>query len=496
MAAPSQLPPIPPHALADPERAPLVVRRDTWRYYPPFVYDISFLQWTLGVVSDLTTPQSAVTAVRADLAKVFHPTAPETVVSALMLKTLFDALLRALDLPAGSEVLWSGISIPHMVMIAEHHGLVSRAFDVHMPTFTPDVEAAERCINEKTKLMMITPALGRPLRHVKELVALARRRGILCFLDAAHSIAFKDELFAFEADVTGFSFGCIKFCTAIDGAIGVFRDPILAQKVAAAEASLPTRSLKFHIGHNLAHLFVMLIDDPLTFGLLRKLLHACGAHLGSVTDTEGQVLLPPSQLVAQIRYRPRIGTLKLLHHRLSHFDPEAFQTRCSAGWDFLSRLPNYIQVGSGGDPEHPDSCSFWLFPMPCEDPATVLHSLQAQGFNAGLVSSWMRATGTADETPQCHAFFSRLVYLPVYPEMRDTERDRLIKVLHAIPKRYIKSPSTEFHEYVARTATKHAYRSAAVNEVVKNKPRLSDQGSLFVWTMMVLLALVVLRWIC
>jgi dTDP-4-amino-4,6-dideoxygalactose transaminase len=199
--------------------APLLERRESWRYYPPFVYDISFPQWFLGVAGGVITPQKAADVARADLAKVFLPSAPECVVTSLMLKTFFDALLRALDLPPGSEVLWSGASIPHMVHITEHHKLVSRAFDIHMPTFTPALEAADRSINGKTKLMIITPVFGRPLRHVKELVALANRRGILCFIDAAHSIAFKDELLSYGADVTGFSFGCIKFRTAIDGAI-------------------------------------------------------------------------------------------------------------------------------------------------------------------------------------------------------------------------------------------------------------------------------------
>lgn len=88
------------------------------------------------------------------------------------------------------------------------------------------------------------------------------------------------------------------------------------------------------------------------------------------------------------------------------------------------------------------------------------------------------------------------MYLPVYPEMRDSERNRLINVLHAIPRRYVQSPSLEFHQYVAGTPNNHAYRSAEVFEVVKHKPILRDQGSLFVWTVVMLLVLFVLKWIC
>ena len=64
--------------------------------------------------------------------------------------------------------------------------------------------------------------------------------------------------------------------------------------------------------------------------------------------------------------------------------------------------------------------------------------------------------------------------------MCDAERDRLIEVLHRIPRRYVQSPSEEFHNYVASRPTKHAYRSAEVEEVGARKPVLRDQGSLLV----------------
>src|SRR5262245_58344354 len=43
---------------------------------------------------------------------------------ALSARSGFDLYLTALALPAGSEVLVSGLTIPHMARLVEHHGLV------------------------------------------------------------------------------------------------------------------------------------------------------------------------------------------------------------------------------------------------------------------------------------------------------------------------------------------------------------------------------------
>ena len=55
--------------------------------------------------------------------------AEEAIVS-LSVRTGWDLLLAALELPAGSEVITSAVTIPDMVRIIEHHGLVPVPTDV------------------------------------------------------------------------------------------------------------------------------------------------------------------------------------------------------------------------------------------------------------------------------------------------------------------------------------------------------------------------------
>jgi hypothetical protein len=198
-----------------------------------------------------------------------------------------------------------------------------------------------------------------------------------------------------------------------------------------------------------------------------------GVHIGEVTNAMSRGF-PGAELIKQIRFRPRAANLRLLIRRVERYDNEAQRLRTISGWDFLSRMPSYVQIASGGDPDEPERSTFWLFPMNCRDPKVVSDILQAQGFDAALGTSQMRATGDATSTPQCHAFMSQVLYLPVYPEMNDDSRDRFIAVMNKIPRKYIESPSQRFHEYVASRKEKHAYRSAAIAKLVKNRPAFKD----------------------
>lgn len=466
----------PPEAQKDPVVQGLCVRQTQWHYYPRIMYDISLTQYSLGLLWSVTQSESTQEQLRQDIGRIVAPKTPNNVVCALSLRTFFDALLRTLKLPAGSEIIWSGLSIPQMFQIAEYHHLRARAFDIDLPTFKPDLEAAERCFNEKTKLMVLAPVFGRPMRFMKELIAMARARNVMVMMDCAQCWCIRDELLAFEPDIISFSFGSIKYSTAINGSISIVRNDELCAKVKMAEKELTTRSFGKHAETMAKNGVIMLADDPVSFGILRVVLEAAGGHIGELTNAMSRGF-PGDELIKQIRHRPRAANLRLLRRRLTHYDRAGQRLRTISGWDFLSRLPNYIQVASGGDPDEPERSTFWLFPMIAREPRVVSDALQSQGFDAALGTSQMRATGDAASTPQCFNLMQHVLYIPVYPEMSEESRDRFINTLHRIPRKYVESPSNRFHEYVARRPTKHAYQSPAVTALLKNRPKFHDPSS-------------------
>lgn len=446
-------------------------------YYPRLIYDITTPMWLQLMLWTFTTSESEQEGFRKKIGKVVVPQDPDSVIVCLSVRTCFDSLLRALELPRGSEVIWSGISIPQMRQISDFHHLTSRAFDIDLPTFTPDLEAAEKCFTDKTRMLVIAPVFGRPMKYLKELMDMAKKRNVLCILDVAQCISMRDELVALNADVTFFSFGSIKYATALNGGLTVIRERALADKVRAIERALPNRTLGYQAFVNAKNGFIHIVDDGLHFGVMKHLVGLFGLHIGELANQMSRGF-PGDQLIPQIRHRPRASTMKLLLGRLAKPDTCAFRLRCISGWDFLSRLPPYIQVCSGGDPKHPDQCSFWLYPMNCRCPQIVSDVLQENGFDAAMGTSQMSATGDSMSTPQVHEFIQHVLYIPVYPEMSEAARTRMIQVLHQLPRKYVESPSKRFHEYVASRPEKHAYRSAEVAKLLANRPKFRDNVNL------------------
>ena len=72
----------------------------------------------------------------------------------------FHLLLSALELPRGSEVLFSAVTHPDMPRIAEHHGLVPVPADLDPETMAPTPVSLARCVGPRSQ----RAAAGRGLR--------------------------------------------------------------------------------------------------------------------------------------------------------------------------------------------------------------------------------------------------------------------------------------------------------------------------------------------
>ena len=82
------------------------------------------------------------------------PTAEQTL-ACLSVRSGLDLLLGALVLPRGSEVLVSAITIPDVIRIVEHHGLVPTPVDLAPEAMAPRIEQWRRAINPATKAILL-----------------------------------------------------------------------------------------------------------------------------------------------------------------------------------------------------------------------------------------------------------------------------------------------------------------------------------------------------
>ncbi len=94
----------------------------------------------------------------------------------LSVRSGFDLLLSALQLPAGSEVLMSALTVPDMVRIVRHHGLVPVPIDLVAGGCTPSLESLRRCITPDARVLVVAHLFGTriDMQPIRELAAKSR----------------------------------------------------------------------------------------------------------------------------------------------------------------------------------------------------------------------------------------------------------------------------------------------------------------------------------
>lgn len=100
----------------------------------------------------------------------------------LSVRSAFELYLSALQLPAGSEVLFlPGITIPSMVQLVERHGLQPVGVDPTSPTqLLPS--SLKGLTNEHTRLVVVSHLFGQ-ISRATELIEEAKELGILVLED-------------------------------------------------------------------------------------------------------------------------------------------------------------------------------------------------------------------------------------------------------------------------------------------------------------------------
>src|SRR5262245_49898156 len=128
-------------------RAAMSIRGLMHPVEPTIQLDISGADLFAGLIRCLA-PDSARAADRA--LRLYWGDEDRTLASAT-LRAGFDLYLRALDLPAGSEVLFSAITHPDMVEVVRCLGLVPVPVDVVSATMAPSSDALRRALSPRAR---------------------------------------------------------------------------------------------------------------------------------------------------------------------------------------------------------------------------------------------------------------------------------------------------------------------------------------------------------
>ncbi|MFS8085461.1 MAG: DegT/DnrJ/EryC1/StrS family aminotransferase [Acidobacteriota bacterium] len=155
----------------------------------------------------------------------------------------FYYILRALDLPAGSEIIFPALTFWVVPEIARRAGLTPVFVDVDPLTFNIDPNKIQAAITERTRVIVPTHLYGRPCA-MTEIMAIAERYDLTVIEDCAQAAGarYRGRLVGTFGAASFFSFQMLKGINTYGGGMTLTNDAALASGVREQARSEPPQS--------------------------------------------------------------------------------------------------------------------------------------------------------------------------------------------------------------------------------------------------------------
>jgi perosamine synthetase len=345
----------------------------------------------------------------------------------LSVRSGFDALLSVLDLPRGSEVLVSAITIRDMTRILEEHRLVPVPVDLDMRTLAIDQESLARAITPRSRAILIAHLFGSRM-PLEPVLRMARDHGLFVIEDCAQAYCGDEYRGHPECDVSLFSFGPIKTATALAGGLLTFRDRSLRDRVEERQASWPVQGRGRFLTRIGKYSFLKLLSYRPVFSLFYQGCRMAGASHDAIISGSVRGFAGPG-FFGRIRQRPSFPLLALLACRLKRCDGAGIEERAALARRAIGLMPSVERPGDQA-PWH----THWVFPIQEDEPEMLIPFLWARGFDATRGASSLCVVDPPADRPetepsQARRSFSRLLYLPVHPGLRRRDVERLARAV-------------------------------------------------------------------
>jgi len=351
----------------------------------------------------------------------------EAIVS-LSVRTGWDLFLEAHRFPPDSEIITSGVTIPDMARIIEHHDLVPVPVAVDANRLEPSLDELERAITPRTRAILVAHLFGARI-DMEPIIRLARQHDLLVVEDCAQVFVGRDYAGHDETDCSLFSFGPIKTATALGGAVLRVRNAAVRQHMADLQLSFPAQTQRAYFSRLCKYSLFRVLGWPWVYGLLVRAYRLCGADydrkLGNAAHS-----FPGAEFFQQIRRQPCPALLHMLQRRLATFETRgapALRRRTARGNQLGDQLPPGMVVG-GLNETH----TYWVMPLRVANSGEVLTALQRAGFDATSRSSLIvvRTPGqAAGDEPTCAPWLAETIFLPNGHDIPDSEWTRVSIIL-------------------------------------------------------------------
>lgn len=339
----------------------------------------------------------------------------------------FDLLLQTLALPPGSEVLMSAMNVKAMTRVVKRNGLVPVPVDLNLDSMGPTIESLTRAISPATRVLVVAHLFGTRL-PLEPLLEVAKRHNLLFVEDCAQAFVGQGYTGHPSADVSMFSFGPIKFATALGGALLCVRDPQLLQQMRRRQALYPVQTKRSYLLRLLKFAGLKVVVSRLVFDALTKIARLLKwEYEDAISDAARGVARLGS--AKQLRYQPSSPLLAVLLRRLRRWQNSDLDARAHAGAMLVRYLANAVVCPGLHNPMH----RYWVFPILADDPPAIHAALRQAGFySASLTRS--ETVAPPEDRPDLDAVvakqaLAKLVVLPCYQSMPPEELRRQAEVV-------------------------------------------------------------------
>jgi len=336
----------------------------------------------------------------------------------LSVRSGFDLLLRAMRLPAGSEVLLSALTVPDMVRIVEHHGLIPVPIDIDA-SGNLCMKSLGRAITPRSRVLVVAHLFGGRM-PMDEVIALAKGQGLLVVEDLAQGFKAVGDAGHGQSDVALFSFGPIKTATAVGGAVVRVGDAALRQRMAELLAGDPVQPRIAFARRLIKYASLKLMTGRRSARLLRAIARCLGYDFDTVAN--GLVRgFGAKDLMGQLRRQPSVALLWLLVRRWRTYD--------------FSRIDRRVQLGRRMDRALGRSRSagdvYWVYPLFVPDAQAIRDRLCAAGFDATCRARMavVPALGDGRAAEIAQQRWRHFVFLPWFAEMPDRAIDQMAALI-------------------------------------------------------------------
>ncbi|MBI2805737.1 MAG: DegT/DnrJ/EryC1/StrS family aminotransferase [Planctomycetes bacterium] len=387
--------------------------------------DFRWRDLTHGMAS-LVTPHR-LAALSDAIERRFSPAG--NAIATLSVRSGFDLLLGAQDWPTGSEIVFSALNIPDMAMVARQRGLVPVPVDLDLESLAPNLAQLERAITPRTRAILIAHLYGNfvPLEPI---LALARRHNLMLIEDAAE---IYDGVYHGhpDADVSLFSFGPLKTATALAGGVLRARDGDLIVRLRHNHANWPRQGRWDYFKRMCKYGTLKLFGSKWLYGAVRNIARLAVGDVDKLIHHSAKSFRE-DEIMMRLRQQPCGPLLASMARRLANFDSTRIAQRTANGRLLAALLHGKIFCPGAEAESH----NYWLFPAMVSDPRTAIDALKAAGFDVTNVQSMCAIAAPVDrpelEAVRVQEALDRMILLPCYPGIPETELRRMAEVLTGI----------------------------------------------------------------